>query len=44
MSENFGYISQVIGPVVDVSYEKAGHSVPKIHDALKITRPDGKLL
>jgi len=45
MSENVGYISQVIGPVVDVSYEKAGESsIPKIYDALKITRPDGKPL
>jgi len=44
MSENVGYISQVIGPVVDVSYENAGHSIPKIYDALKITRSDGKPL
>jgi len=44
MPENIGYISQVIGPVVDVSYESAGHSIPKIYDALKITRPDGKIL
>jgi len=44
MSENVGYISQVIGPVVDVAYEKTGHSIPKIYDALKITRPDGKML
>jgi len=44
MSENVGYISQVIGPVVDVSFEKTGHSIPKIYDALKITRPDGKTL
>jgi len=43
-SENVGYISQVIGPVVDVSYEKAGHSIPKIYDALEITRLDGKPL
>ena len=44
MSENIGYISQVIGPVVDVSYEKAEHSIPKIYDALKINRSDGKML
>lgn len=44
MSEKFGYISQVIGPVIDVAYEKTGQSVPKIHEALKITRPDGKVL
>jgi len=44
MSENIGYISQVIGPVVDVSYEGAEHSIPRIYDALEITRPDGKTL
>lgn len=44
MSENFGYVSQVIGPVVDVSYESTGTEVPKIYDALKITRSDGKIL
>lgn len=44
MSENVGYISQVIGPVIDVSYEKAGHSIPGIYDALKVIRPDGKVL
>ena len=44
MSENIGFISQVIGPVVDVSYEKAGHAIPSIYDALKIARSDGKEL
>jgi len=44
MSENSGFISQVIGPVVDVSYERANHSIPNIYDALKITRQDGKAL
>ena len=44
MSENFGYISQVIGPVVDVSYEQTGLKLPKIHEALQITRPNGKIL
>jgi F-type H+-transporting ATPase subunit beta len=44
MSENFGYISQVIGPVVDVAYGQTGNNLPKIYDALQITRPDGKLL
>ena len=44
MSEKFGYISQVIGPVIDVSYEKTGEWIPKIYEALRITRPDGKFL
>ncbi len=43
MPENFGYISQVIGPVVDVSYEKTNH-IPQIYDALKVTRSNGKSL
>jgi F-type H+-transporting ATPase subunit beta len=44
MAENFGYISQVIGPVIDVTYEKTGGLVPRIHDALSIDRQDGKIL
>ncbi|OAV69701.1 ATP synthase subunit beta, sodium ion specific [Bacteroidales bacterium Barb6] len=44
MSEKFGYISQVIGPVIDVSYEHRENVLPSIHDALQITRPDGKIL
>jgi len=44
MPAQIGCISQVIGPVIDVSYENAGHAIPKIFDALKITRPDGKEL
>ncbi|MCL1937068.1 MAG: F0F1 ATP synthase subunit beta [Candidatus Azobacteroides sp.] len=44
MSENFGYISQVIGPVVDVFYGQTSQSLPKIYEALQITRPDGKKL
>ena len=44
MSEKFGYISQVIGPVIDVSYQDAGLQMPKINEALKIVRPDGKVL
>ncbi len=44
MSEKHGVISQVIGPVVDVAYENGRDSLPKIHDALVINRPDGKKL
>ncbi|MDR0427538.1 MAG: F0F1 ATP synthase subunit beta [Dysgonamonadaceae bacterium] len=44
MSENFGYISQVIGPVIDVAYGQTGRNLPQINEALKITRPDGKSL
>ena len=38
MSESKGVITQVIGPVVDVLFESAGASLPKIHDALEIKR------
>ncbi|HOP03486.1 MAG TPA: F0F1 ATP synthase subunit beta [Tenuifilaceae bacterium] len=41
MSKIFGEIIQVIGPVVDVSFSNAGDYMPKIHDALIITREDG---
>ncbi|MDR0546121.1 MAG: F0F1 ATP synthase subunit beta [Dysgonamonadaceae bacterium] len=44
MPETFGYISQIIGPVVDVSYSQTGAGLPNIHEALQITRPDGKIL
>jgi len=38
-----GKISQVIGPVVDVSFER-GVQLPKILDALTIKRPNGDIL
>ena len=40
MSAIKGRISQVIGPVVDVSFEK-GMSLPNIYDALEVRKPDG---
>jgi F-type H+-transporting ATPase subunit beta len=39
---NIGKITQVIGPVVDVSFEAEGSKVPNILDALNVTRPDGQ--
>ena len=39
MAENTGKISQVIGPVVDVSFEG---KLPNILDALKITKSNGQ--
>jgi len=39
---NIGKITQVIGPVVDVSFESEGSKVPDILDALFVTRPDGQ--
>src|SRR6056297_808828 len=44
MAENFGEVTQVIGPVLDVSFEKSGIDVPGIYDALEIERTDGSVL
>ena len=41
---NTGIITQVIGPVVDVSFEAEGSNLPEILDALEITRADGSKL
>jgi F-type H+-transporting ATPase subunit beta len=38
MSQNAGEVIQVIGPVVDVSFEAGGGELPQIHDALKVIR------
>lgn len=38
MKQIIGEVVQVIGPVVDVSFEKAGVDLPEIHDALLIDR------
>ncbi len=40
MSDSKGKVSQVIGPVVDVSFKK-GANMPNIYDALEVTKPDG---
>ena len=39
-----GYISQIIGPVVDVHFPELGedHRLPGIHEAMTAARPDGK--
>ena len=49
MSSEIGFISQIIGPVIDVFYEKESgkkreHPLPKIREALKIVRDNGKIL
>ena len=38
-----GHVAQIIGPVVDVAFE-SGEDLPSIHDALEITRDDGRKL
>ncbi len=43
MAGNSGKITQVIGPVVDVSFEEADR-LPNIYDAIEVKRPNGSLL
>ena len=38
MAEKFGYVTQVIGPVVDVIFENGGEDLPRIYEALEIVR------
>ena len=48
MAQVIGHISQIIGAVIDVAFDtegkKAEEVLPKIFDALEITRPNGKKL
>ena len=47
MAANIGYISQIVGPVVDVVFdidEGKSEQLPAIHDALEVMRPNGKKL
>ena len=39
---NIGKISQIIGPVVDVSFEGSDSEIPPILDALSVTKPNGQ--
>ena len=41
MTKNVGEIIQVIGPVVDVSFEREGNQIPSINDSLEVIR-EGK--
>ena len=41
MAQSIGKILQVIGPVVDVSFDSEGSELPSIYDALEIPR-EGK--
>jgi len=38
MAQNIGKITQVIGPVIDISFDLEGSELPKIYDALEIER------
>ncbi|MDE5947566.1 MAG: F0F1 ATP synthase subunit beta, partial [Prevotella sp.] len=48
MSQIIGHISQIIGPVIDVYFDTEGQDAEKvllkIHEALRITRNDGRTL
>ncbi len=41
MAKNVGTVSQIIGPVVDVSFDVEGSKLPEIMEALEIKKPDG---
>ncbi len=43
MAKSIGHITQIIGPVIDVAFNSVDE-LPKIYDALEITRPDGQKL
>ena len=46
MSQTIGHISQIIGPVIDVYFDTKGEDpekvLPKIYEALRVKRPDGR--
>jgi len=44
MDQNTGKVIQVIGPVIDVSFEREGGILPTINDALEIHREEGTLV
>jgi F-type H+-transporting ATPase subunit beta len=47
MSRIEGHVSQIIGPVVDVVFQAVQNDriiLPAIHEALEISRPDGRVL
>ncbi len=41
MSQKKGKISQIIGPVVDVTFKEGGDQLPKIYDSLEIVKESG---
>ncbi|MEY2950388.1 MAG: F0F1 ATP synthase subunit beta [Saprospiraceae bacterium] len=41
---NTGRVKQVIGPVVDVVFDKEGANIPEILNALEIKKPNGEIL
>ncbi len=41
---NIGYVKQIIGPVVDISFEGEHSVLPEIYSALEVKRPSGETL
>ena len=44
MAQSTGKVSQIIGPVVDVDFSGQNNPLPKIYDALEISKQDGSKL
>ena len=44
MAANIGKVTQVIGPVIDVSFEGGKENVPPIYNALRVRRDNGEEL
>lgn len=44
MAKNIGKIAQIIGPVVDVSFDGKDTVLPEIYDALEIKRTNGEVV
>jgi F-type H+-transporting ATPase subunit beta len=42
MAQNTGEVVQVIGPVIDISFEKTSGKLPNIHESIYIKKPDGE--
>ena len=42
IATNKGKVTQIIGPVVDVSFEGSGSRIPAILDALEVTKANGQ--
>ena len=44
MSQSVGKVSQIMGPVVDVTFDTSSNDLPKIYDSLEIKKEDGSIL
>ena len=44
MSNKVGKVSQIIGPVVDVTFDTTTTELPKIYDSLEVSKNDGSKL